>query len=199
MTKHVVVIASGQTERRALPHLLARLRRHNIEVSVRIPPRNRALGVEVAYKLIQSSLYDVGGLSPDKYVILVDLDGKEPSEVLHPLRQGLRSRLGGQFKPSIQYAYAQWHLEAWYFADAQNLREFLEGQAPGRVDTSRPDEIQNPKLHLKNLLRDGIYTARVSEEIATVLDAETIAQRSRSFQGFLEAVKNGASRTESDC
>ncbi len=199
MTKHVVVIASGQTERRALPHLLARWRRDNIEVSVRIPPRNRALGVEVAYKLIQSSLYDVGGLSPDKYVILVDLDGKEPSEVLHPLRQGLRSRLGGQFKPSIQYAYAQWHLEAWYFADAQNLREFLEGQAPGRVDTSRPDEIQNPKLHLKNLLRDGIYTARVSEEIATVLDAETIAQRSRSFRGFLEAVKNGASRTESDC
>ena len=192
MTKHVVVIASGQTERRALPHLLARLRRHNIEVSVRIPPRNRALGVLVAYKLIQSSLYDVGGLSPDKYVILVDLDGKEPSEVLHPMRQGLRSRLGGQFKPSIQYAYAQWHLEAWYFADAQNLRAYFEGKALGHVDTSQPDDIQNPKLHLKNLLGDVTYTSRTAEEIATVLDAQTIAQHSPSFHGFLEAVKNGA-------
>ena len=95
MTKHVVVIASGETERRALPHLLEHLHRHDLEVSVRIPPRNRALSVEMAYRLIQFSLYDVGGLSPDKYVVLVDLDGKDPREVLDPLRQGLRNRLGG--------------------------------------------------------------------------------------------------------
>ena len=196
--KHVVVIASGETERRALPHLLEHLHRHDLEVSVRIPPRNRALSVEMAYKLIQSSLYDVGGLSPDKYVILVDLDDKDPCEVLGPLRQGLRSRLGGQFEPSVQYAYAQRHLEAWFFADATNLRRHV-GRALGSVDTSRPDEIQNPKLHLKNLLRDGIYTSRVSEEIAKVLDAETIAQRSQSFHSFLEAVKNGVPRSEPDC
>ena len=197
--KHVVVIASGETERRALPHLLEHLHRHDIEVSVRIPPRNQALSVEMAYKLIQSSLYDLPDGPPGKYVVLVDVDGKNPDMALAPFKEELPQRLVDQLNSRIQYAYAQWHLEAWYFADERNLRSYIGGRALGRVDSSRPDEIQNPKLHLKNLLRDGIYTARVSEEIATVLDAETIAQRSRSFQGFLEAVKNGASRTESDC
>ena len=64
--------------------------------------------------------------------------------------------------------------------------------ALGNVDTSKPDEIQNPKLHLKNVLGDRVYTARVSEEIARKLDAATIAQRSPSFEGFLEAVTNGS-------
>ncbi len=194
MTKHVVVIASGETERRALPHLLVHLRDRGIEVSVRIPSRNRALSVEVAYKLIRSSLYDIGGLSPDKYVILVDLDDTDPRKVLDPIRLGLQERLGDQFEPSVQYAYAQWHLEAWYFADAAHLRDYLGG-ALRNVDTSRPDEIQNPKLHLKHLLSNRFYTARVSEEIARMLDAETIAGRSPSFSGFLEEVRNGASHT----
>ena len=71
------------------------------------------------------------------------------------------------------------------------LRGFL-GRDVGSVDASKPDEIQNPKLHLKNLLGDRVYTAPLSEEIARTLDAATIAQRSPSFQGFLEAVTNGS-------
>lgn len=47
---------------------------------------------------------------------------------------------------SIQYAYAQWHLEAWYFGDAEGLRRYLGGKALGNVDTSQPDEIHNPKF-----------------------------------------------------
>ena len=91
---------------------------------------------------------------------------------------------------AVRYAYAQWNLEAWYFADAANLRDWL-GRALGQVDTSKPEEIRNPKLHLKNLLGDRVYTARVSEEIASRLDAPTIAQRSPGFKGFLDAVMNG--------
>ena len=53
-------------------------------------------------------------------------------------------------------------------------------------------EIQNPKLHLKNLLGDRVYNARVSEDIARRLDATTITARSPSFDGFREAVINGA-------
>ena len=162
MAKHVVVIASGETERRALPHLLAHIRDQGIDVTVRIPPRNRSLKVAVVYSLIQSTLYDIGGSPPDKYVILVDVDGKVPDEVLDPLRIELSNRLSGGFGPSVQYAYAQWHLEAWYFADARNLRSYFGGRALGNVDTSQADEIQNPKLHLKNLLgSDQTYTARV--------------------------------------
>ena len=192
MKKHVVGIASGETERRALPHLLAHFRDQGIDVTVRIPPRNRALRVAVVYSLIQSTLYDIDGYPPDKYVILVDADGGIPDDILIPLRRDLSNRLGSGFGPSVQYAYAQWHLEAWYFADAGNLREYLGGRALGSIDPSRPDQIQNPKLHLKHLLRNEFYTAQVSEQIAKVLDARTIAQRSPSFNGFLEAVRNGA-------
>ncbi len=194
MTKRVVVIASGETERRALPHLLAHLINQDIDVTVRIPPGNRPLRVSVVYSLIQSTLYDFGGLPPDKYVILVDADGQGPANVLGSLRVELSNRLGSSFGPSVQYAYAQWHLEAWYFADAANLRDYI-GRALGSIDTSHPDEIQNPKLHLKHLLSNEFYTAQVSEEIAKVLDSRTIAQRSPSFQGFLEAVENGTAVT----
>lgn len=62
----------------------------------------------------------------------------------------------------------------------------------GSVDTSKPDEIQNPKLHLKQLLGDRVYTARVSEEIALELHGPTIAHRSPSFEGMVRAVLNGS-------
>ena len=91
----------------------------------------------------------------------------------------------------VLYAYAQAHLEAWYFADADNLRQYL-GRAPGQVDTSKPDEIDNPKLQLRHLLGERVYTARVSAEIAGTLDATTIALRSPSFRIFVEAVMNGS-------
>ena len=192
----MVVIASGETERRALPHLLDHL--HERDIRVRIPPRNRALNVRTAFSLIQASLYDYGDRQPDKFVILVDTDGKEPDEVLQHLKRELPKRLGEQFGPSVQYAYAQWHLEAWYFADAASLRGYLGGRDLGSVDASQPDKIQNPKLHLKNLLSDDVYTARVSEEIAETLNAETISGRSPSFNGLLDAVKNGESHTLAD-
>ena len=89
------------------------------------------------------------------------------------------------------YAYAQAHLEAWYFADVDNLREYL-GRGPGDVDASKPDEIDNPKLQLRHLLGDQVYTARVSAEIARRLDATTIVQRSPSFKTFVDAVMNGS-------
>ena len=63
------------------------------------------------------------------------------------------------------------------------------------MDASQPDEIKNPKLHLKNLLGDRVYNARVSEDIARRLDAMTITARSPGFDGFREAVINGADTT----
>lgn len=196
MSKNVVVIASGETERRALPHLLDHL--HECDVTVRIPPRNRALNVGTAFSLIQASLYDAGDSSPDKYVILVDTDGKDTDVVLKPFKEQLPNRLGSQFRPSVLFAYAQRHLEAWYFADSSSLRGYLGGSDLGSIDTSQPDNIENPKLHLKNLLRDNFYTARVSEEIAKTLNAETVSGRSPSFHGFLDAVKNGESSNPTD-
>ena len=71
MTKHVVVIASGETERRALPHLVAHLRERGIALRLVItPPGHRDLRPNVAVNLIQSEWYG-SDYPPDKFVILV--------------------------------------------------------------------------------------------------------------------------------
>lgn len=190
MGKRVVIIASGETERRSLPHLLAHLRDENITViDVRRPNRNKALTVEMAEKLIKAVWFELPeNALPDKFVVLVDVDGKDPDHVLRPFRQELGKRLGSGITASLQFAYAQWHLEAWYFADSAGLRAYL-GRL-GHVDASQPDRIKNPKQHLKHLLADRVYTAVVAEEIASRLSVQAI-QRSASFRGFLAAVRNG--------
>ena len=158
---------------------------------VRVPPNGRALDFLVAERIIKSIWYVNPAAAPQKFVLLVDVDGKDPDSVVVPLREKLTKRLPEEIHVRVQYAYAQWHLEAWYFADATNLRACL-GRNEGRVDTSKPDVIQNPKLHLKHLLSPRTYTARVSEEIARTLNPRTIEGRSPSFKGFVEAVLNGS-------
>ena len=193
MGKQVVVIASGATERAALPHLVGHLQATGVTlIDVRIPPGNKALNVEMAGKLIKSAWYEKIDAPPDKFVILVDIDGKVPDDVVRPFRDQLPERLGPKINAALQFAYAQWHLEAWYFADEAGLRGYL-GTALGNVDSSAPDEIQNPKLPLKHLLGDRAYTAIVSEEIAKALDSQKIAHRSPSFEGFIRALRNGTS------
>ena len=189
MHQRVLVIASGNTELRALPHLTAHLQNQGIAIDVRIPPKHRHVTANAVYDIIQTERYIPP--VPDKYVVLSDTDGKSPEEVLQPIRSGLSQRLGEHFATPVLYAYARWHLEAWYFADAHGLREFFGGQALGSVDASNPDSIENPKEHLKHLLADRLYTALVSGDIARVLNADTITQRSPSFATFLAAVRNG--------
>ena len=192
-TKRVIVIASGNTERHAIPCLVAHLEDLDIRVAVRIPPRNGALNAQMAEKLIKLDWWSSpDGRPPDKFVILVDADGNTPAEVLAPFVEEVPRRLGDQIEASIHFAYAQWHLESWYFADSRNLRKYLGGSL-GNADSSQPDEIRNPKQHLRHLLGEKIYTAQVSGDIAVLLDARVIAQRSASFRCFLEAIKNGTS------
>ena len=188
--KRVLVIASGRTEQMALPHLLARLSAEGIAVEVRIPDRNRKLLPSTIAPIIRDSLYDFAQAPPDKYVVLIDTDGKTAEDALRPLQEGLQRANVERHVPSLLYAYAQWHLEAWYFADARNLRGYLQRDV-GNVDPNQPDRIENPKHHLMQLLGTKTYTSTVSEEIAKTLDAQTIARRSPSFAGFLAAVRNG--------
>ncbi len=191
--KRVVVIASGETERRSLPHLLGHLRAEGISiVEVRRPDGHKALNVEMADRLAKASWYSAPvDQKPDKFVVLVDADGNDPEQVLSPFRNQLPTRLALGIVAALQFACAQWHLEAWYFADHTGLKGYLR-RALGNVGIA-PDEIQNPKLHLRNLLGDRVYTAVISAEIASKLDAKTIAQRSPSFRGLLDAVRNGNS------
>ena len=168
--KVVALIASGETERRALPHMMAHLRDQDIWVRAPlVPPRNGALKPETVANLIRVAQYDESK-PPDKYVILIDVDGKDPNDTLAPFWTQVPNRLEPQLRSRVLYAYAQWHLEAWYFADATNLRQYL-GRALGSVDTSHPDDIQNPKQHLKNLLPNRIYTSRTAENIAQQINA----------------------------
>lgn len=192
MSKHVFVVASGETERRALPFLVRNLLGSDVDVSIGIPPRNRKITPSTAEKLIKSRIY--GGTPPDKVVILIDVDGRDPNQELRPFREEIPNRLSQEISITILYTYAQWHLEAWFFGDAEQLRSYLGGRALGHVDTSLPDQIMNPKHHLRNLLVNRTYTAIVSEEIAKCLRPETIATRSPSFREFLDAIQNGAAQ-----
>ena len=197
MSKRVVVIASGETERRALPLLVEHLAERGVVVEdVRIPPGHRAINVAVAERIIRSVWFErTPDARPHKFVVLLDADGKQPEDVLAPVRAGLPSRLEN-INASLQFACAQQHLEAWYFADAKGLRRHLGGRDLGSVDPSQPDAIANPKLHLKNLLRPLPYTSLVARDIAAGLGARTIQQRSASFAGFVAAVKNGGHAAE---
>ena len=196
MTKKVVIIASGETERRALPILWYKLGVGQIDIKVRIPPNHRKLRAAVARQIIQAERFGSGGEPPHKYVILVDADGADPSDRIDVIRTQLFKNVQDEVRSRIKFAYAKWHLEAWYFGDAENLRAYLGNKALGNVDASHPDEIENPKGHLKNLLKrdQTVYTAQVSAEIAAQLDPQRIAGRSPSFVGLWRAVENGLSQ-----
>ena len=193
MSRRVVVVASGETERRALPHLVEHLAAEGVEVQdVRIPPRHQAIGIANAEKIIRSVWFERAETErPDKFVVLLDTDASPPAEIVAPIRSALLPRLRG-VEANIQFAYAQRHLEAWYFADANGLRRYLDRNI-GNIDPSDPDTLQNPKQHLRNLLGSRLYTSLVSQEIAAALNAATIAQHSPSFRGFVAALKNGGS------
>ena len=151
--KRVIVVASGNTERQAIPRLVAHVVNDSILVhEVRIPPRNGSLDIRTAEKLIKSAWYENFDIRPEKFVVLLDVDGKNPDEVMAPFKRHLSDRLR-DIPASVIYAFAQWHLEAWYFGDSENLRRYL-GRNLGRINLSKSDEIENPKLHLKHLIDD---------------------------------------------
>ena len=190
MSKRVVVVASGETERRALPHLVAHFRASGIVMDdVRVPPRHGRLDVQMAERLVKAAWFEDPASRPDKFVVLVDVDAADPEDVLRPFETHLPQRLEN-VHAAILYAFAQRHLEAWFFGDAAGLRRW-HGGALGSIDTSNPDAIPNPKLHLQHLLGPRLYTSRLSAEIASNLDPATIAVRSPSFRRFQLAVANG--------
>lgn len=190
MAKRVVVIASGRTEREALPHLTKHFGEIGYKFDIRIPPRNRPLIPNIATLLVKAAWWELSGRGevPNKFVVLVDADGRSPAERLLPFKEAC-SKLKDIAAPILATA-AQWHLEAWFFGHAEALREFL-GRDLGNVDASAPDSITNPKLHLRHLLGD-VYHSRLAGEIASRLSASVIRDRSPSFASFEEAVRNGS-------
>jgi hypothetical protein len=82
MRKSVVVIASGETERRALPHLVAHLQAKGVSVvDVRIPPGGKALNVEMAEKLLKAVWFERVAAPPDKFVVLRSITRQPHKEV----------------------------------------------------------------------------------------------------------------------
>ena len=106
MTKRVVVIASGETERRALPHLLRSLQRDGVaQVDVRIPPKNRQLCAKMAEKLIRATWFANLAERIDKFVVVADTDQADPVTVLKSLQRDLHERLE-DIQADILFAYA---------------------------------------------------------------------------------------------
>ena len=103
MGKRVIVVASGDTEGRSLPHLVSHLQDQDVfVVGIRIPPGNGALNVSMAERLIKAAWYEsLATAPPDKFVILVDLDKKAPDDVLGPLQDEIPRRLGNEVTARI--------------------------------------------------------------------------------------------------
>lgn len=195
--KAVVVIASGATEQKALPVLLSKLQTPPFVVcQVLIPKGNRQLAPGTVVELVLAAYY--GALRhraepSKKIVVLMDTDTKQPQQVVAPVQDRvLNDSRVQKIAPfvTILFAYARQHLEAWFFADDENLKNYL-GRSLGRIQTSKPDEINNPKRHLIHLLQRS-YTSFVAERIARQLDPAVIARRSPSFTHFCNQLKNGA-------
>ena len=137
MPKKVVIIASGQTEAAALPRLLRCLEPDIVVDEVRIPSSNRDLSVNVIESLIRAAWFvKAEDDRPHKFIVVVDVDKREPAEVLGPIQEDLHGRLR-DVTADVQYAYAQQHLEAWYFADVENLKKYLGGREPGKINASK--------------------------------------------------------------
>jgi len=186
--KRVVVIASGETERKALPSLLAHLAEESILLSdVRTPPHHRKLDAPMAARLVAAAHWS-SIPRPDKFVVLVDADGQDPLAIAPAMQRELAG-LCQVISIPILVTAAKWHLEAWFFADGPGLRAFLARDL-GNVDGSNPDAIANPKAHLKNLFAQT-YTARIAGLIAGALSAVAIRQTSPSFRRFEAAIRNG--------
>jgi len=196
MPKRVVIIASGETERRALPCLLAPLEGEGIVIdSIVTPPRHQQIDAYMAERLLLSAWYSRDySCPPDKFVILVDADGKDPHTLVSKLEASLEKTKCQQIPVPIRVAAAKWHLEAWFWADPFGLREFL-GRNLGDVDHSDPDAMTNPNYCLKQLLGEP-YTSRVAEEIAQRISLAEVRTRSSSFVLFEKALRNGPKSSE---
>jgi hypothetical protein len=190
MGRDVVVVASGDTERRSLPHLLRHLSGDELRapVDVRISPHG-LLTVNIAERIIRATWWERHGRGtpPDKVVVLVDADAQPPEEKLVEFDE--LHRRCADLPLTVKAAVAKWHLEAWFFADAESLRVSLDGRSLGTI-SSDPDAIPFPKQRLRNLLNVP-YTSRMAEHIASTLSPDAVRQRSPSFARFEAAVRNG--------
>jgi hypothetical protein len=190
MGRDVVVVASGDTERRSLPHLLKHLLGAELSrpVDIRVSPHG-LLTMSIAERIVKATWWERQGrgVPTDKVVVLVDADARAPDEKLLEFRE-LPRRLA-DLPLTVKVAVAKWHLEAWFFADVEGLRTGLGGRAPGAISEA-PDDLPYPKKRLRDLL-DTPYTPRIAEQIAAGLSADVVRARSGSFAQFEAAVKNG--------
>ncbi len=186
MVRKIVVIASGETERQALPRLVEQYGSRGVILRepVRTPPHGRIDG-EIAVRLVRAAAGELQANPPARFVVLVDTNGKDPGTVTGSIDQAL---LRLSVPVPVLVARATQHLESWFFADEAGLRSYFGGRSLGGVDPSEPDAIQAPKQHLRNLLRPRVYTARVAGEIAVGLSVERIWSKSPSFRTFEQAL-----------
>ena len=86
MAKKVIVVVSGESDRRSIPFLCRHFLEQAEMFEVRKPPGNATLTPEQTVKLVKAGWYEMNGrgMPPDKFVILVDSDGKAPVVAAKP-------------------------------------------------------------------------------------------------------------------
>ena len=187
-----LILASGLKEWYALPVLC----RHFCEdagVRVVFPDHSAALIHQVAPLLQLHWRPDVD----PPCVILVDTHRLSPSQAMEPVQQKVdamvqRGDLSPAARNSIRWAYAQPHLEAWFFADPSGLARYI---GCDEADLGVPGTIRDPQGVLRGLMTQHMpgrrrnYGASRAKDIADGLDARVVLANSPSFKTLIDAIQ----------
>ena len=127
MAKKIVVIVTGETDRRSIPRVCRDAFEQAEWFEVRKPPGNAALTPEQAKKLIKAAWYEMcgRGRAPDKFVMLIDANNHEPLEAARPFEE-MAAHLADVTAPKLVTAAVR-HLEAWFLAIRRSFGSFWGG------------------------------------------------------------------------
>lgn len=141
--------------------------------------------------LLSTFKYEIGGDPVDMAIVILDADGKEPSEVEAKMRAKIQGR-NYPFRLNVcLYAVPQ-AMDAWLLADVNAIAAVVQGRGGKRVTRSHddPEGLLDPKVWFRKLLTDhnAAYTAELCREIAQKTDLQVLSERCRRFRVFAELV-----------
>jgi Domain of unknown function (DUF4276) len=126
-----------------------------------------------------------------RFIILCDSDGQDCIK----RKELLRNLVPKAMRPRTTIRIACEELEAWYLAQPNALARagVLKKRIPNKFQSNNPDNIRQPKEHLRRLAHD-LGQIAMARKIGPHLNCDD--RRSKSYFHFLSALHNAAKQQE---